>query len=255
VSWDSQGSGDQSTDPQRLEITPPPPDQEQEQQQQQQRRRQDSSSSSRSRSKSISDGDEDVSGTARMILEAFGSAQQGQPSSTTQSGAAADVLSPHARQQRPSPFRAAAQRQAASNEAAAAAAAEAAVAAATPPQDAIKVLMRAVENCMPLMKLMQIKKGSRIAHAPVVIRPSEQRSLATRWIMEAARKRKKAAKLKTITLADCLAAEVLLAAQGKGAAREKRDTLHKLGTDATKYVSMKVQSLLLIAHESLCGYA
>jgi len=93
------------------------------------------------------------------------------------------------------------------------------------------VVLRAVENCKPLMKLSQIKTGSKVSYVPIIITPAEQRSLALRWILEAARKRKQAAKLKTTSLADCLAAELMLAAQCRGAAREKRDALHKLALE------------------------
>lgn len=81
------------------------------------------------------------------------------------------------------------------------------------------------------MKLTQLKMGSRLVYVPVIISPGQQRSLALRWILEAARKRHEGAKLKTTSLADCLASELLLAAQCKGAAREKRDALHKLALE------------------------
>lgn len=92
---------------------------------------------------------------------------------------------------------------------------------------------------MPLLKLMPIKKGSKIVQVPVVIRHNEQRSVALRWILEAARKRHEStsAKLKHVSLADCLAAELVQASQCKGAAREKRDAVHKVGMESRAHLA------------------
>jgi len=170
---------------------------------------------------------EEMPEAMRRMVEAFNvrSPAAGRPE---QQEAAAGAREQRQRQ----PFLSAAARRRAESDAAAADAAAAALAAAsTPPTDAFQVVLRAVENCKPLMKLSQLKMGSRVAHVPIIISPAQQRSLALRWILEAARKRHKGAKLKTTSLADCLAAELLLAAQCKGAAREKRDALHKLALE------------------------
>ena len=61
-----------------------------------------------------------------------------------------------------------------------------------------------------------------------VVRPAEQRSLAVRWILAAAAKRKDKSKGR---MSECLALELLLAYQKKGDARQKRDDLHKLALE------------------------
>lgn len=52
----------------------------------------------------------------------------------------------------------------------------------SPENDVTRLVLQAVENCKPLMKVMSIKTGTRIIHVPKVVLPPEQRSLAVRCV-------------------------------------------------------------------------
>ena len=93
----------------------------------------------------------------------------------------------------------------------------------------------AVENCKPVMKVQSIKASTRVVHVPKVVLPGEQRSLAVRWIIEAANKRKESTK--GISMAQCLAEEILLAYRKEGSAREKRDSQHTLAIENKQHAT------------------
>jgi small subunit ribosomal protein S7 len=103
--------------------------------------------------------------------------------------------------------------------------------AASQPQhthDAVRLVLAAVENCKPLVAVQQVKHGTKVVHIPTIIQEPQQRSIAIRWILEAARKRQLAAPLgKRPKMAECLATELMLAAQKQGSARAKRDEMHR----------------------------
>ncbi len=101
----------------------------------------------------------------------------------------------------------------------------------------VRLVLQAVENCKPQLKVKQFKTGNRVSVVPFMVHPNEQRSLAVRWILQAAKKRKEdavaAASSDAIppSLAECLATELLLAANKQGAARAKRDEMHRLAVE------------------------
>ena len=47
-------------------------------------------------------------------------------------------------------------------------------------QDVVQIMIRAVRNVAPLMKVQSIRAGTRVVHVPKVVMPAEQRSLAVR---------------------------------------------------------------------------
>jgi small subunit ribosomal protein S7 len=98
----------------------------------------------------------------------------------------------------------------------------------TEQQDMVLVVRKAVDNCKPLMRVVTVKKGTKVVYVPQPIEPKKQMRLAVKWIVEAAQKRKASTESK---ISECLALELLLAYQKKGSAREKRDALHKLAMD------------------------
>lgn len=103
-------------------------------------------------------------------------------------------------------------------------------------RDAANVVMQAVENCKPLMKVQATKAGTKIVYVPRPILPHQSTNFAVKWILQAAEKRRAASKAK---LHECLALELLLAYQKKGSARAKRDELHKLALDNRANVKIK----------------
>mmetsp|Transcript_24596 Transcript_24596/g.53731 ORF Transcript_24596/g.53731 Transcript_24596/m.53731 type:complete len:222 (-) Transcript_24596:271-936(-) len=99
--------------------------------------------------------------------------------------------------------------------------------------DVTRIILQAVENCKPLMKVQPVKSGTKIMYVPKVVKPGEQRSLAIRWIVQAANKRRDSApkEKKKPSLAECLALELLLAYRKQGDARKKRDDMHLQALD------------------------
>ncbi|KAG2425802.1 hypothetical protein HXX76_013427 [Chlamydomonas incerta] len=112
-----------------------------------------------------------------------------------------------------------------------------AAAEAAPPlaadSDVLEVVLRAVENCKPLMKVIQSKAGTRVVYQPRPLNPTQSTNFAVKWILEAAKKRRVGGKAGAgaASMADALAVELLLAAQRKGGARARRDEVHKLALD------------------------
>ncbi|GLC43590.1 hypothetical protein PLESTM_001493100 [Pleodorina starrii] len=122
--------------------------------------------------------------------------------------------------------------EAAATAAAAAASAAAAATADTAAADAdvVRVVMRAIENCKPLMKIQQNKAGNKVLLVPKPLDPAQSTNFAIKWIVQAAAKRREGGRGR-VRMADCLAAELLLAYQRKGSARARRDEVHKLALD------------------------
>lgn len=102
--------------------------------------------------------------------------------------------------------------------------------------DVAQVILQAVENCKPLMKVQATKAGTKVVHVPRPIRPAQSTNFAVKWILQAAAKRQEGSKAKAH---ECLALELLLAYQKKGGARSKRDELHKLALDNRGNVRVK----------------
>ncbi|EFJ49186.1 mitochondrial ribosomal protein S7, partial [Volvox carteri f. nagariensis] len=96
--------------------------------------------------------------------------------------------------------------------------------------DVVHVVMRAVENCKPLMKIQQNKAGNKVLLVPKPLDPAQSTNFAIKWIVQAAQKRRDNGRGR-VPMADCLAAELLLAYQRKGSARTRRDEIHKLALD------------------------
>ncbi len=96
------------------------------------------------------------------------------------------------------------------------------------------------------VQVIQSKAGQRVVYAPAPISPAQSTNFAVKWLLGAARKRQDSGRRSSTarfgsgletepgsgSLADCLATEVLLAAQRKGAARARRDEVHKIAMDS-----------------------
>ena len=87
-------------------------------------------------------------------------------------------------------------------------------------KDPIGAFHEALENVAPALEVRSRRVGGATYQVPVEVRPERRQALAIRWIIGTAQKRSE----KTMT--DRLAAELLDAAQNRGAAVKKReDTL------------------------------
>jgi small subunit ribosomal protein S7 len=89
-------------------------------------------------------------------------------------------------------------------------------------QDALKLFKQAVDNVKPVVEVKSRRVGGSTYQVPVEVRPERRSSLSMRWIVAAARRRGEK------SMAEKLAAELLDAANGRGAAVKKREDTHKM---------------------------
>nr|YP_009658859.1 ribosomal protein S7 [Dumortiera hirsuta]QCP68520.1 ribosomal protein S7 [Dumortiera hirsuta]QIA59652.1 ribosomal protein S7 [Dumortiera hirsuta] len=95
-----------------------------------------------------------------------------------------------------------------------------------PHGDVIKLLVNAIENVKPICEVKKVRISGTTRLVPSIIATNRQETLAIRWMLESAAKRRMGKK--SISLDQCLYAEILEASQKMGIARKKRDDLHKL---------------------------
>jgi len=81
---------------------------------------------------------------------------------------------------------------------------------------------RAVENVKPPLEVKSRRVGGATYQVPVEVRPRRATTLAIRWIVDFSRARREK------TMAECLAAELMDAANGLGAAMKRRDDMQKM---------------------------
>jgi small subunit ribosomal protein S7 len=86
----------------------------------------------------------------------------------------------------------------------------------------VATLKRALENTKPQLEVRSRRVGGATYQVPVEVRPRRQTTLSIRWLVGySAQRREK-------TMADRLAAELLDASNGVGAAVKRREDLHKM---------------------------
>ena len=86
----------------------------------------------------------------------------------------------------------------------------------------IATLKRAIDNVRPPLEVRSRRVGGATYQVPVEVKPRRANTLAIRWVVEYARARREK------TMAECLAGELLDAANGLGAAVKKRDDMQKM---------------------------
>ena len=87
---------------------------------------------------------------------------------------------------------------------------------------AIDTVKRAIENVKPPLEVRSRRVGGATYQVPVEVRPRRATALAIRWVVDYARARREK------TMAECLANELMDAANGLGAAMKKRDDIQKM---------------------------
>ena len=97
-------------------------------------------------------------------------------------------------------------------------------------KEPLEVFSLAINNIKPIVEVKSRRVGGANYQVPVEVRPSRRMALSMRWLREAARKRSE----KSMGLR--LAAELLEASEGRGAAMKKRDEVHRMA-DANKAFS------------------
>jgi small subunit ribosomal protein S7 len=88
--------------------------------------------------------------------------------------------------------------------------------------DALETVKRAVDNVKPPLEVRSRRVGGATYQVPVEVRPRRATTLAIRWIVEYSRSRREK------SMAECLANELLDAANGLGASMKKRDDMQKM---------------------------
>ena len=88
--------------------------------------------------------------------------------------------------------------------------------------DPLEVLNRAIENAKPRVEVKGRRVGGATYQVPLEVAPNRQQSLAIRWIVDSARKRK------GTPMHVALANEIKEASSNQGSAVRKRDEVHKM---------------------------
>ncbi len=89
-------------------------------------------------------------------------------------------------------------------------------------QDPVNVLRRAVENIRPQVEVRSRRVGGSSYQVPVEVSPRRSNSLAVRWLVNFARRRREP------TMAQRLANEIMDAANNTGAAVKRKEDVHKM---------------------------
>jgi len=89
-------------------------------------------------------------------------------------------------------------------------------------QDPIVVLKRATDNIRPSLEVRSRRVGGSSYQVPVEVRPRRSNTLAVRWLVDFARKRREN------TMAERLANEILDASNRTGSAVKRREDVHKM---------------------------
>ena len=88
--------------------------------------------------------------------------------------------------------------------------------------DPLVTLKRAIDNVRPTLEVRSRRVGGSSYQVPVEVRPRRAQTLAVRWLVEFARRRKEP------TMAMRLANEILDASNRSGAAVKRREDVHKM---------------------------
>ncbi len=99
--------------------------------------------------------------------------------------------------------------------------------AMTPYKSGVEVFKAAVENARPLLEVKSRRVGGSNYQVPVEVRPERRQALAIRWLIEFSRGRPGR------SMGERLAAELLDAANKRGATIKRREDVHKMA-DANK---------------------
>lgn len=89
-------------------------------------------------------------------------------------------------------------------------------------ESGLEVWKRAMNNVMPGVEVKSRRVGGATFQVPVEIRPERKINLSIKWLIDYARSRGEK------TMMDKLAAEILAASKGEGAAIKKKDDTHRM---------------------------
>ncbi len=89
-------------------------------------------------------------------------------------------------------------------------------------QDPIEIFEQAIRNTSPILEVKSRRIGGANYQIPVEVKGERRETLAMRWIIEAAKRKKGAPMAKKI------AQEVILAAKNEGEAIKTKENIHKI---------------------------
>jgi len=89
-------------------------------------------------------------------------------------------------------------------------------------QPGVTVFKAAVSNAKPAVEVKSRRVGGASLQVPVEVRPERRTALAMRWLISYARARSEK------TMAERLAAELILAAKGEGNTIKKKEDTHRM---------------------------
>ena len=88
--------------------------------------------------------------------------------------------------------------------------------------DPMKIFQKALDNVRPAIQVKSRRVGGSTYQVPVEVRPKQGIALAIRWLINFARKRQEK------TMVERLAAELIDAANNRGASVKKKEDVHKM---------------------------
>lgn len=88
--------------------------------------------------------------------------------------------------------------------------------------DPVKVFEKALENAAPILEVISRRVGGANYQVPHEVKPERRFVLATRWIIDASRKRKGK------PMAEKLADEIISASKNEGTAIKKKQDTHRM---------------------------
>ena len=89
-------------------------------------------------------------------------------------------------------------------------------------KDPLQILKKSIDNIKPLLEVRSRRVGGATYQVPVEVQARRGTTLAIRWLVSFARKRRER------TMTDRLAGEILDASGGAGSAVKRREDMHKM---------------------------
>lgn len=100
-------------------------------------------------------------------------------------------------------------------------------------RDPLEVFNQAMKNATPLLEVKPRRVGGATYQIPTELRPNRSEALATRWIITSARARL------GMPMVRKLAAELMDASRGEGAAVRRREELHRMADANRAFVHFR----------------
>nr|YP_009493676.1 ribosomal protein S7 [Codonopsis lanceolata]AWN57621.1 ribosomal protein S7 [Codonopsis lanceolata] len=102
--------------------------------------------------------------------------------------------------------------------------------------DIMKLIVDAIENIKPICEVRKVRRARTIYDVPGILGRNRQQTLAIRWILEGAFKRRISYR---ISLEKCLFDEIVDAYRKRGIARKKRDSLQELASNKRSFARFR----------------